>query len=181
MVKAVWNGVTIADSDDVVMVEGNAYFPMSAILQGRLVEDVDTRPTYCHWKGIATYFNVLAGGETNAGAAWHYAEPYPQSAVIRDRIAFWNGIEVIGGPESVGLVEGKPNLDGKTGWEALCWMIKFSEEPVISASEVEKVTGIAENELADAWQVYDVQLYARHYNRLLKGGDGSPIRLEMVV
>jgi len=25
-----------------------------------------------------------------------------------------------------------------------------------------RVTGIAENELADAWQVYDVQRYARH-------------------
>ena len=27
MVKAVWNGITIAESDDIVVVEGNAYFP----------------------------------------------------------------------------------------------------------------------------------------------------------
>jgi uncharacterized protein (DUF427 family) len=180
MVRAVWNGVTIADSDDVVMVEGNAYFPMSAVLRGSLVEDANTRPTYCHWKGVASYFNVFAGAETNAGAAWHYAKPYPQSAVIRDRISFGNGIEVIGGPEGVGLVEGEPNLDGKTGWKALCWMIKFSEDPVISASEVEKVTGIVENELADAWQVYDVQRYALRYKRRLEGGDGSLLRIEMV-
>jgi len=181
MVEAVWNGVTIAESDDVVMVEGNAYFPMSAVRQGSLVEAVDTRPTYCHWKGIATYFNVLASGETNTGAAWQYVEPYSQSAVIRDRIAFWNGIEVTGAPEGVGLVEGEPSLDGETGWKALCWMIKFSEEPVISASEVERVTGIAEGELAGAWQIYDVQRYARRYKRRLEGGDGSPLRLEMVV
>jgi uncharacterized protein (DUF427 family) len=126
MVKAVWNGVAIAESDDIVMVEGNAYFPISAVAPGSLAEDTETRATYCHWKGIASYFNVKAGGESNAGAAWHYAEPYPQSAVIHGRIAFWNGIEVMGKPEGAGLVEGEPSLDGKTGWKAHCWIVKFS-------------------------------------------------------
>ena len=180
MVKAVWNGITIAESDDIVVVEGNAYFPMGSVKQECIAEDAETRATYCHWKGIATYFNVKAGGETNAAAAWRYAEPYPQSAVIRDRIAFWNGIEVIGKPEGAGLVEGEPSLDGKTGWEALCWIIKFSNDPVISAGEVEKVTGIAESELAEAWQVYDVQRYASHYKRSLAGGNGAPLRLEKI-
>ena len=113
-------------------------------------------------------------------AAWHYAEPYPQSAVIRGRIAFWNGVEVTGAPEGNGLVEGEPDLDDKTGWEALCWIIKFSEESVISATEVEKMTGIAESELADAWQVYDVQRYANRYKRRLAGGNGVPLKLEKV-
>ncbi|NKB58855.1 MAG: DUF427 domain-containing protein [Alphaproteobacteria bacterium] len=180
MAKATWNGVTIAESDDIAVVEGNAYFPLSAVNPEYLAEDRETRPTYCHWKGIATYFNVTVGGETNAGAAWHYAAPYPQSAVIRDRVAFWNGVEVTGAPEGDGLVEGEPRLDGKTGWEALCWVIKFSEEPVISASAVEKVTGIAEHELAEAWQTYDVQRYARRYKRRLAGGNGVPLALEKV-
>jgi len=141
-VRAVLNGVTIADSDDIVVVEGNAYFPMDAVQSDCLAANTDIRPTYCHWKGIATYFDVSAGGETNAGGAWHYAAPYAQSAVIAGRIAFWNGIEIIGKPPGAGLVEGEPSLDGKTGWEALCWIIKFSEQPVISAAEVEAVTGI---------------------------------------
>ena len=180
MVKAVWNGIIIAESDDIVVVEGNAYFPMGSVKPECIAEDAETRATYCHWKGIATYFNVKAGGETNAAAAWRYAEPYPQSAVIRDRIAFWNGIEVIGKPEGAGLIEGEPSLDGKTDWEALCWIIKFSDEPVISAGEVEKATGIAESELAEVWQVYDVQRYASHYKRRLAGGNGAPLRLEKI-
>lgn len=180
MVKAVWNGITIAESDDIVVVEGNVYFPMGSVKPECIAEDAETRATYCHWKGIATYFNVKAGGETNAAAAWRYAEPYPQSAVIRDRIAFWNGIEVIGKPEGAGLIEGEPSLDGKTDWEALCWIIKFSDEPVISAGEVEKTTGIAESELAEVWQVYDVQRYASHYKRRLAGGNGAPLRLEKI-
>jgi len=180
MVKAVWNGITIAESDDIVVVEGNVYFPMGSVKPECIAEDAETRATYCHWKGIATYFNVKAGGETNAAAAWRYAEPYPQSAVIRDRIAFWNGIEVIGKPEGAGLIEGEPSLDGKTDWEALCWIIKFSDGPVISAGEVEKTTGIAESELAEVWQVYDVQRYASHYKRRLAGGNGAPLRLEKI-
>lgn len=180
MVKAVWNGVTIAESDDIALVEGNAYFPVGAVRPGCLAAAAQTRPTYCHWKGIATYFDVTAGGATNAGAAWCYTQPYPQAAVIRDRIAFWNGIRVIAAPQGAGLVEGEPNLDGKAGWEALCWLIKFSEDPVISAAEVEAATGIAENDLAETWQVYDVQRYASHYKRRLAGGNGVPLRLEKV-
>ncbi len=129
-------------------------------------------------EGIASYFNVVAGGETKLGAAWHYGEPYPQSAVIRGRAAFWNGIDVTGKPKGAGLVEGEPSLDGKTGWEALCWLVKFSEHQVISAGEVETVTGITESDLAEAWQVYDVQRYASHYKRRLAGGNGAPLRLE---
>ena len=62
----------------------------------------------------------------------------------------------------------------------MCWIVKFSKDPVISASEVEKVTGIAEDDLAEAWQVYDVQRYARHYKRRLAGGNGAPLRLEKI-
>ena len=31
MVQARWNGAVIADSDDIVMVEGNPYFPRGAV------------------------------------------------------------------------------------------------------------------------------------------------------
>ena len=180
MAKATWNGVTITESDDIAVVEGNAYIPLSAVKPGCLTEDRETRATYCHWKGIATYFDVTVGGETNASAAWQYVEPYSQAAVIRGRVAFWNGVEVTGAPQGGGLVEGAPDLDSKTGWKALCWVIKFSKEPALSAAEIEKVTGIAEHDLAEAWQIYDVQRYARHYKRRLAGGDGAPLKLEKI-
>lgn len=35
--KATWNGVTIAQSDDTVEVEGNRYFPLNSVAEGVLV------------------------------------------------------------------------------------------------------------------------------------------------
>lgn len=87
-----WNDTTIAQSDDIVTVEGNAYFPAEAIAEGR-VQPSDTRTT-CPWKGEAHYYDVLAGGEVNRDAAWSYPEPKAAASDIRGRIAFWKGVVV---------------------------------------------------------------------------------------
>jgi uncharacterized protein (DUF427 family) len=34
-------------------------------------------------------------GERNEDAAWYYPDPKPEAAQIKDRIAFWNGVEVV--------------------------------------------------------------------------------------
>lgn len=92
MVKATWNGETIAESDDTVVVEDNHYFPRDAVKMDRLVPS-DTQ-THCPWKGEATYFSVKAGENTNADAAWSYEDPKPAASEIKGRIAFWKGVEV---------------------------------------------------------------------------------------
>ncbi|NKX50819.1 DUF427 domain-containing protein, partial [Arthrobacter deserti] len=52
MVRAVWNGAVIAESDDTVMVEGNHYFPRSAVEERYLVPS--SHETVCGWKGTAS-------------------------------------------------------------------------------------------------------------------------------
>lgn len=91
-VTARWNGKIIARSDDTIVVEGNHYFPPDDVDRDTLVES-DTRST-CPWKGEARYFSIDAGGDTNVDAAWYYPAPKPDAARIRDRIAFWKGVEV---------------------------------------------------------------------------------------
>lgn len=90
--KAVWNDTVIAESDDTVVVEGNHYFPVDAVLP-ETISDSDTT-TVCPWKGTASYYNVVAGGETNADAAWYYPTPKPAAAQIEGRVAFWKGVRV---------------------------------------------------------------------------------------
>ena len=69
-VKAIWNGVTIADSDETIVVEGNHYFPPHAVRPEHLSK---TRMrTLCPWKGLASYYSVESGGQENRYAAWSY-------------------------------------------------------------------------------------------------------------
>lgn len=90
--KAIWQDTTIAESDDTVVVEGNHYFPQSAVQRDAL-QDSDTT-SICPWKGTAHYYHVLANGELNRDAAWYYPEPKEAATQIKDRIAFWRGVSV---------------------------------------------------------------------------------------
>ncbi len=92
MAEARWNDTLIAESDDIVVVEGNSYFPLSAIDPALLRESSTT--SICPWKGTAHYYTLAAGGAENKDAAWYYPEPKPAAAEIRDRVAFWKGVEV---------------------------------------------------------------------------------------
>jgi len=90
--KATWNGTTIAESDDTVVVEGNHYFPAGAVHQAFLRPSATH--TNCGWKGIASYYDVVVDGNTNRDAAWYYPEPKEAAKQIRGRIAFWKGVRV---------------------------------------------------------------------------------------
>jgi uncharacterized protein (DUF427 family) len=92
--KAIWNGAVLAESDDTVVVEGNHYFPEES-LDASLFEDSATH-TICSWKGEASYKTVVVDGERNPDAAWYYPAPLEAAEHVRDRYAFWNGVEVSG-------------------------------------------------------------------------------------
>ena len=90
--KAIWNNETLAESDDTVVVEGNHYFP-EASLNKEFFQPSDTH-TVCGWKGTASYYDVVANGETNKDAAWYYPEPKDAAKEIENRVAFWKGVKV---------------------------------------------------------------------------------------
>ncbi|MDA0261033.1 MAG: DUF427 domain-containing protein [Proteobacteria bacterium] len=92
MPKAVWNGATLAESADTVMVDGNHYFPPNTLNRDHFVESEKT--TVCSWKGTATYYDVVVDGTTNKDAAWYYADPKEKAENLRGRIAFWHDVEV---------------------------------------------------------------------------------------
>lgn len=90
--KATWNGAVLAQSDETVEVEGNQYFPPDSVTEGVLIPS--EKQTKCPWKGTASYYDVQANGQTNAGAAWYYAEPKDAAREIKGRVAFWKGVQV---------------------------------------------------------------------------------------
>lgn len=90
--KAIWNGATIAESDDIVTVEGNAYFPADAVNQA-FIKPSDHHST-CPWKGLASYYTISVNGQENVNAAWYYPAPKDAAKNITGRVAFWKGVQV---------------------------------------------------------------------------------------
>ena len=97
--KAIWQNTVIAEApqEDLIKIEGNWYFPPSAIKK-EYFQPSDHHTT-CPWKGEASYYHVVIDGQTNENGAWYYPQPKDGSIerVKKDftnYVAFWNGIEV---------------------------------------------------------------------------------------
>jgi uncharacterized protein (DUF427 family) len=90
--KAVWKGKVIAESDDTVVVEGNHYFPASALKREYVA--FSNHRTTCAWKGQASYYSLVVDGEMNPDAVWYYPDPKPEAEMVKDRVAFWKGVTV---------------------------------------------------------------------------------------
>ena len=90
--KATWKGAVLAESNDTVVVEGNQYFPPDSINREYFRES-ETH-TVCPWKGTASYYDVVVGGDVNRDAAWYYPQPKDAARQIKDRVAFWRGVRV---------------------------------------------------------------------------------------
>jgi len=90
--KAIFNGVVIAESDETIYLEGNHYFPPDRVDFNHLQRS--RWRSLCFWKGVASYYTVEAGGKRNRDAAWTYRHPAPWIRRIRDHVAFWGGVEV---------------------------------------------------------------------------------------
>lgn len=98
-VRSAWlDGQLLARSADMVMVEGNAYFPAEAVRRGALTPS-DTR-TVCPWKGVAGYYTISVDGVEHPDAAWTYRHPSLLARRIKDRVAFWGDVEVRVEPRS---------------------------------------------------------------------------------
>lgn len=91
--KAIWKGISIAESDDTINVEGNLYFPPDSVNR-KFLKSSETH-SVCHWKGTASYFDVIVDGNVNKDAAWYYPSPSSLADGIKGYIAFWKGVDII--------------------------------------------------------------------------------------
>jgi uncharacterized protein (DUF427 family) len=91
--QAIWNGVVLAESDDLVNIENNYYFPESSLTKDYFKPS--STETVCPWKGTANYYSIEVDGQTNSDAAWYYATPKEAAKAIEGRVAFWKGVEIV--------------------------------------------------------------------------------------
>jgi uncharacterized protein (DUF427 family) len=94
MPRATWNDALLADAEpeEIVLVEGNVYFPPSAVNRTHLRESATH--TVCPWKGTCSYYDVVVGDKVNKDAAWYYPDCKPEAKRIEGFVAFWKGVTV---------------------------------------------------------------------------------------
>jgi uncharacterized protein (DUF427 family) len=92
MPRALWNNQIIAETENFESVDGNVYFPTGTVKADKLEPSDHT--SFCPWKGMASYYDVVVDGERNKNAAWYYPEPKEKALNIKDHIAFWKGVTV---------------------------------------------------------------------------------------
>ena len=92
MVKAIFNGSIIAESDQVETVEGKVYFPPGAINRSVFKETDHT--TFCDWKGTASYYSVTVDGEIAENVSWTYRNPKYEAANIKEFVAFYPIVKI---------------------------------------------------------------------------------------
>ncbi|MFI5728740.1 DUF427 domain-containing protein [Kribbella sp. NPDC051587] len=65
------------------------YLPRSAFAEGSLRSAEGT--SYCEWKGVASYLDLIGGEKVAMGKAWWYPDPAPPYAALLDHVALYPG------------------------------------------------------------------------------------------
>lgn len=89
--KAIWNNTVVAESNEIIEIEKNYYFPPDS-LKKKYFHSTDTT-SRCHWKGKANYYDLKVNGEINKDAAWYYPSPKEEVERIKNYVAFWRGVK----------------------------------------------------------------------------------------
>jgi uncharacterized protein (DUF427 family) len=91
--KAVLDQNEVASSDDIVEVGGYHYFPTSAVRMDWLVKSPRTDHDLECPHGVQ-FYDVVVNGVRHSRNAWIYEAPQPKMAQVRDRVGFWEDVQV---------------------------------------------------------------------------------------
>jgi uncharacterized protein (DUF427 family) len=92
--KAIVQGNVVADSDDVVECKGYRYFPPGAVRREWLEKAPKTAKDLECPHGVQ-FYDVVVEGVRHARNAWVYEAPRPAMAQVKDRVGFWQDVELV--------------------------------------------------------------------------------------
>jgi uncharacterized protein (DUF427 family) len=92
LIEVSLGGLTVASTDRAFRVLETShpptyYLPVACFLPGSLRPA--TGRSVCEWKGVASYFDVVAGAAVASRAAWGYPQPTPAFADLVDHVAVY--------------------------------------------------------------------------------------------
>ena len=162
--RAVFNGVTIADSKNAMVMKETRlrpayYFPRDDVRMEFLTR-TDHR-TNCPFKGNASYWNIAVGEESANNAAWSYEEAYDEAEIVKDYVAFYwdkmdrwlaDGEELEIQPAADPTEETNPLID---------WLVRDAWKP---KSTVELVEATAKALVQAGFPLWSLRLFVRTLN-----------------
>ncbi|KAF8158552.1 DUF427-domain-containing protein [Crassisporium funariophilum] len=87
-IRVTFDDNLLAESNETVVVEGNHYFPPTAVRKSLLTNSDTT--SICPWKGTASYYTAVIDGKTVKDVAWYYPNTISDKAKpIEGYIAFY--------------------------------------------------------------------------------------------
>lgn len=85
-------GKVIADSGDALTLQESTY-PAAQYIPRKDVDFTQLERTehesYCPFKGTASYYSIIPGGDRSVNAVWTYEAPHDAVAEIKDHVAFY--------------------------------------------------------------------------------------------
>ncbi len=91
-VRILLQGETIADNTGALCVLETShpptYYLPPADIDLRCLREVEAT-SFCEWKGMASYFDVVCHGAFHARTAWTYRRPTAAFAPLQDHVAFY--------------------------------------------------------------------------------------------
>jgi uncharacterized protein (DUF427 family) len=85
-------GRVLADTENALTLREAEYPPVQYVPLADVAADMirsSSHTSYCPYKGVATYYDLVGEGGVASAAAWTYAEPHAAVAAIRDHVAFY--------------------------------------------------------------------------------------------
>jgi uncharacterized protein (DUF427 family) len=91
--KAVLDGQTIAESNDIVSAGGYDYFPPSTVRTEWLEKTARTAKDLECPHGVQ-FYDVVIGSKRHARNAWVYEAPQPRLSRVAGRVGFWKDVQI---------------------------------------------------------------------------------------
>ena len=92
-IKIVFNGITIADTNNSYRVLETSHPPVYYLppqdIKTECLSRTNKPPSFCEWKGLAHYYTIVVGDKQAVNAAWSYDNPTTNFAAIQNYIAFY--------------------------------------------------------------------------------------------
>jgi uncharacterized protein (DUF427 family) len=93
IMKAIWRGRVIAESDRTLEVGGYRYFPRETVRMDLLRLAPKTQGDLACPHGVQ-FYDVAEEGESSERAAWSYEAPRPSMKQVDHWIGFWEDVEI---------------------------------------------------------------------------------------